>query len=32
LFFLAVLLFGVAGGCKVGIFAYRRGSSSQEDK
>jgi uncharacterized membrane protein len=29
-FSLGVLLFGVAGGCAVGIFTYRRGVSSRE--
>ena len=29
-FGLGVLLFGVAGGCMIGIFTYRRGSSFQE--
>ena len=27
---LGVLLFGVAGGCAIGIFTYRRGSLSQK--
>jgi len=30
LFSLGVVLSGVAGGCLIGIFTYRRGSSSQE--
>jgi hypothetical protein len=30
LFYVGVVLFGVAGGCMVGIFMYRRGVSSRK--